>query len=158
MQRDPTSNCDEAGWWNDSPELTVPSPIIQGGVSNAPPAPETAHDVATDETPTDRPPTPDEIERCARLLVITAACGLDDDLEFGWMQGKKQRKSMVTARSECSVSTIGFTEGGRELPVKLLDASHLATLETAAKRGCSDLMRTLDQVDPRIGEAGQSAP
>ena len=147
-------SCDETkdecmDWpaWTDSSSALadVPSPIIN--VDPAKPAP-----LAEDST--DRPPTPAEIDRCARLLVLTSACGLVDDPEFGWVRGETATPSRSDAQKQCTVSTIGMGEGGRELPVKLLDAAVLGKLETAARAGCGALRTELDRVDPRLNEAG----
>lgn len=105
----------------------------------------------------DRPPTPDEIERCARLLVITAACGLYDDAELGWQKSDVKTTTLAQARTACTVPAL-YTEGGRALPVKLLPDAKLGALEAAATRGCRALRHTLDRVDPRMGAAGDSGP
>lgn len=101
----------------------------------------------------DRAPTADEIDRCARTLTVTAACGVHHDPEFGWVGGKKQKVTAAAARKACTVDKLA-TEDGYALPVTLLDAGELGKLEAAAKQGCAQVKAALDEVSPGMGPAG----
>jgi len=79
-------------------------------------------------------PKANEIERCVRLLVVTSACGVADDYEFGWVKNGTRRYSTAEARAACSVETTVDDDLMSAFPVPILESDALAKVEIAARK------------------------
>jgi hypothetical protein len=121
---------------------TPPGPVIDG--PEGPPPPE--------DTP--RPPGPDEIDRCARVLTLTTACGVGFDYEFGWVKSDKKKLAAADATKRCSPATHIDEDGMNAFPVPILDLASVEKLEASAKKSCKAVTDTLDEVSPGPGPAG----
>ncbi len=107
--------------------------------------------------PDARKPTDDEIDRCARLLIIATRCGISDDFEFGWIKGEAPRKmSPHEARTACAVDRIEDEDGMSAFPATVFEPAVLAKVEAAMKGGCKRVFKVLDEVDERLTPAGMS--
>ncbi|HUQ06131.1 MAG TPA: hypothetical protein VM261_26690 [Kofleriaceae bacterium] len=121
---------------------TPPGPVIDGPEPEPPP----------EDQP--RPPGPDEIDRCARILTLTKACGVGHDYEFGWVKSDKKKLAAADAKKQCSPATHIDEDGMSAFPVPVLDLASVEKLEAAARKGCKAVTDTLDEVSPGVGPAG----
>src|SRR5689334_17009489 len=103
------------------------------------PAPALAPAPAADESDEnlDRAPTADEIDRCAKLYILAAACGWAFDHEFGWIKSTHMtRLGDNVARRACTVDKLA-NDDGPQLPMPRYTADQLARLDAAARGGCA---------------------
>jgi hypothetical protein len=121
---------------------TPPGPVIDGPEPEPPP----------EDSP--RPAGPDEIDRCARVLTLTKACGVSHDYEFGWVKSDKKKLSAAAARKDCTPETHIDEDGMSAFPVPVLDLASVEKLEAAAKKSCKAVTDTLDEVSEGPGPAG----
>jgi hypothetical protein len=75
-----------------------------------------------------RKPTAAEIDRCARLEIMTRACGYGYDYEYGWVKGKTAKVSPAAARKACDLPVMA-TEDGWAMPVPDYTEAQVAALE-----------------------------
>jgi hypothetical protein len=95
-----------------------------------------------------------DVDRCARLLVITSKCGVVDDYEFGWIKSDVKPRTAAEATTECTVASPVDEDGMSAYPVAVLAPEALAKVEAASQVDCPAVFAALDEVDERIGPAG----
>jgi hypothetical protein len=121
----------------DKPKPAAAPPAQRAPAPAPAPAPGPSPALAAAEPPAtddglDRPPTPGEVDRCARLYIVAARCGYAFDHEVGWYPSTHRTTlGDNVARRACAVDKV-TTDDGPQMPMPRYDAAAVAQLAGAA--------------------------
>ncbi|MCE9579659.1 MAG: hypothetical protein K8W52_41455 [Deltaproteobacteria bacterium] len=103
-------------------------------------APAASQPEATAPEPTASAPEPGQLDRCARLYVISSACGYawgGGDIPGFYKEPGVKARSLTAARAECAKMEGPTLSDEAAPPVPFLDEPTLSSLERAKARSCA---------------------